>query len=130
MLAVSGDGKIYLEAHPDVYHKDPDPYTEVKTLADESNLTDFIDWNKVADVLQQKPGFAVQVGTRDDYKTRLNSWLENDAASDHSTSGQPAGTPPAPALAPVSPAAPAAQPDNGQAPVVDGLAPVVPVNVQ
>lgn len=137
MLAESSDGKIYLEAHPDVYHKDPDPYTEVKTLADESNLTDFIDWNKVADVLQQKPGFAVLVGTRDDYKTRLNSWLQDDAASGDQAPGQPAGTPPAPALAPVSPAvvptgpaAPAAQPNDGQVPIVDGLAPVTPVNVQ
>lgn len=126
MLAMSKDGKIYLEAHPDVYHKDPDPYTEVKTLADENNLTDFIDWNKVADVLQQKPGFAVLVGTRDDYKSRLHSWLQEDAPA--GDAARPAVLQSSPVMAPVTPAAPASQPQGGQVPIVDGLAPVRPLN--
>ncbi|MFP5344777.1 MAG: L,D-transpeptidase, partial [Gammaproteobacteria bacterium] len=62
LLAQLPDGRIFLEAHPDVYKRGGNPLKRVQHLAAEAEITEIIDWEKVAQVLKQKEGLAREVG--------------------------------------------------------------------
>lgn len=81
LMAELPDGRIYIEAHPDVYHKDGDALAEVKAQAAAANITDFIDWDKVSQVLAKREGFAIRVGMRGEDKSDLTDWINGKDAS-------------------------------------------------
>jgi L,D-transpeptidase ErfK/SrfK len=60
-VALTSQGRIYLEVHPDVYRKKVDPMTWVQSLVMSHRLQDCIDWPKVIDVLKAKEGVARDV---------------------------------------------------------------------
>lgn len=64
LLAQLPDGRIFLEAHPDVYKQGGNPLQRVQELAAEADITELIDWEKVAQVIKQKEGLAREVGAQ------------------------------------------------------------------
>ena len=60
-MALTTQGKIYLEAHPDIYRKKFDAMAWVQALVKSHNLYDRIDWHKVVLVLKGKTGIAQDV---------------------------------------------------------------------
>lgn len=60
-MALTTQGKIYLEAHPDIYRKKFDAMAWVEALAKSHRLHDRIDWSKAALVLKGKTGIAQDV---------------------------------------------------------------------
>lgn len=64
LLAQLPDGRIFLEVHPDVYKRVGNPLKGVQKLAAEAEITEMIDWEKVAQVIKQKEGLAREVGAQ------------------------------------------------------------------
>lgn len=60
-VAVSDEGKIFLEVHRDIYGKIKDPKAETKKLIEQKNVLDKIDWQKVEIVLTEKLGIAEDI---------------------------------------------------------------------
>ncbi|MEO8681577.1 MAG: L,D-transpeptidase family protein [Vicinamibacterales bacterium] len=61
VLVAEIDGQVFVEAHADVYRLAPDPAAYVRNYADMRGLTERIDWQAVAAVLQQPRGLAIDV---------------------------------------------------------------------
>lgn len=75
LMAVS-NGRVYLEAHPNVYKKTENPYAEVLAIAEKNHISDNIDWQKVAQVMKTQDGIAQDVSRQSlPFGTRLLSWL-------------------------------------------------------
>ena len=60
-LAVTPEGRIYLEAHPDIYQKKVPALDYLKDLAQHYQLSDRIDWDKVPAILKAREGIAQEV---------------------------------------------------------------------
>jgi len=60
-IAVTPEGRVYLEVHPNIYHWEFNPKEYVQDMADFYQITDRIDWNKVPPVLKAKEGIARDV---------------------------------------------------------------------
>jgi L,D-transpeptidase ErfK/SrfK len=60
-LAVTPEGRIYLEAHPDIYQKKVPAMDYLKDLAQQYQLSDRIDWDKVPAILKTREGIALEV---------------------------------------------------------------------
>lgn len=60
-MALTTQGRIYLEVHPDVYRKMIDAMAWVQSLVRSHRLEDRVDWPKVAEVLKAKEGVARDV---------------------------------------------------------------------
>jgi L,D-transpeptidase ErfK/SrfK len=60
-LAVTSQGKIFLEAHPNTYQKPFSYLNHVHTLARKNGLSDQIDWTKVEAVLIERNGIAEEI---------------------------------------------------------------------
>lgn len=60
-MALTRDGRIFLEAHPNIYHHKIDYLGCVKKVARSHNLEDRIDWQKVKTILKIKEGIAKDV---------------------------------------------------------------------
>ncbi len=60
-LAVTPEGRIYLEVHPDIYATDFKPMEYLKNLAQQHQLTERIDWPKVPPILKAKEGIAQEI---------------------------------------------------------------------
>jgi L,D-transpeptidase ErfK/SrfK len=60
-LAVTPEGRIYLEVHPDIYQKKLNPMEYLKELADHYQLGDRLDWDKAPAILKAKEGIAQDV---------------------------------------------------------------------
>ncbi|MDX1252680.1 MAG: L,D-transpeptidase family protein [Gammaproteobacteria bacterium] len=56
------DGRIFLEAHRDVYKKGGDPLKTVQDAAQSQGLAGMMDWEKVEEVIRKKEGLAREVG--------------------------------------------------------------------
>ena len=63
LLAVTGDGRILLEVHRDIYKKGIDPAQTVRDLAEANGLSQAIDWPKVDAVIAAQDGLAEEVGS-------------------------------------------------------------------
>ena len=68
-MALTRQGRIYLEAHPNIYDEKLDYLDYVKKLADSYQLDSRIDWQKVDHVLKIKEGLAKDV-TKDPVPTK------------------------------------------------------------
>lgn len=60
-MALTTQGRIYLEVHPDIYRKKIDAMVWVQSLVKSHRLEDRIDWPKVAEVIKAKEGVARDV---------------------------------------------------------------------
>ncbi len=65
LLAQLDDGRIFVEANPDIYGLAPDSLHDLQTLADSSDIGNLIDWQRVKDALERKDGLAREVTARD-----------------------------------------------------------------
>jgi L,D-transpeptidase ErfK/SrfK len=63
-MALTAQGRIFLEAHPDIYRKKLDFMALVKDLAQKNQLVERIDWDRVPKILKAKEGIAQDI-TRD-----------------------------------------------------------------
>ncbi|MDP3678973.1 MAG: hypothetical protein Q8R23_07790, partial [Methylotenera sp.] len=61
LLLAESDGRIFIEAHRDIYHKVDVLLDALKQMAYDAMLSDQIDWSRAADVLEQKDGVARDV---------------------------------------------------------------------
>jgi L,D-transpeptidase ErfK/SrfK len=60
-VALTPEGRIYLEAHPDIYHTQFKSLEYLQELAQRYQLTDRIDWDKVGPILKAREGIARDV---------------------------------------------------------------------
>ncbi len=60
-LAVTDDGRVFLEVHGDAYGKIGGLHKIAKNLIDKENLTNKVDWKKVNNVVKNKSGVAEEV---------------------------------------------------------------------
>jgi L,D-transpeptidase ErfK/SrfK len=65
LLAQLDDGRIFVEANPDISGLEPDSLHDLHTLADSSDLGNLIDWQRVKDALERKDGLAREVTARE-----------------------------------------------------------------
>ena len=55
-LAVTDDGRVFLEVHDDVYSKSTDLAAEARQLVEKRKLSELVDWEKFNTVVHQKRG--------------------------------------------------------------------------
>ena len=60
-IALTPEGRVYLEAHPNIYQWEFNPKEYVEDMADYYQIRDRIDWDKVPDILKAKEGIAREV---------------------------------------------------------------------
>lgn len=60
-LAVTEDGRVFLEVHHDTYNKSADLVAEARRMVDKQKLTAVIDWDKFKSVVNQKSGVAEDI---------------------------------------------------------------------
>lgn len=60
-VAVTGEGRVFLEVHPDFYNKKKNLETEVKRLITTNDAESRVDWNKIKISLKLKSGKAEDV---------------------------------------------------------------------
>ena len=63
-MALTAEGRIFLEAHPDIYQREIAFMAVVKDLARKNQLEDRIDWDRVPKILKAREGIAQDI-TRD-----------------------------------------------------------------
>jgi len=60
-LAVTEEGRVFLEVHRDAYNKNTKLQNTARQLIEKQNISDKVDWNKVESVIKQKAGLAIDV---------------------------------------------------------------------
>ena len=60
-LAVTPEGRVYLEVHPNIYQWEFNPKEYVQDMAEYYQISDRIDWDKVPAILKAKEGIAREV---------------------------------------------------------------------
>lgn len=60
-LAVTEDGRVFLEVHNDVYSKSTGLAAEAMQLVEKQKLAEFVDWEKLKAVVQRKSGVAEDI---------------------------------------------------------------------
>jgi len=65
LLAQLDDGRIFVEANPDISGQETDSLDDLHTLADSSDIGKMIDWQRVKDALERKDGLAREVTASD-----------------------------------------------------------------
>src|SRR5262249_39343641 len=61
LLARLDDGRIFVEADPDIYEREPNPIGDLEALADSRNLSKMIDWRQVRETVERRDGLAREV---------------------------------------------------------------------
>ena len=60
-VAISEEGRVFLEVHADIYGKINDMAAETKRLIDEAEVTNKVDWQKIGIMLKEKSGIAEDI---------------------------------------------------------------------
>ena len=60
-LAVTGEGRVFLEVHRDVYGKSSGLATEARHLIERRNLSKRVDWRKVESMVRHTSGIAEDI---------------------------------------------------------------------
>ena len=60
-LALTPQGRVYLEANPNIYEWELHSLEWVKDMAEYYNITDRIDWDKVKPILKTRSGLAQDI---------------------------------------------------------------------
>jgi len=61
LLVARIGGRLFLEAHQDIYGKQPSVEPELRQLAESENLASQIDWTLAGDIIRKQPGIARDV---------------------------------------------------------------------
>ncbi len=61
LLAQLDDGRIFVEANPDIYNLESDPIGDLEALADSRNLRKMVDWRQVRKTVERRDGLAREV---------------------------------------------------------------------
>jgi L,D-transpeptidase ErfK/SrfK len=64
LLVAVVQGRVYIEAHPDAYHRAPVTMMRLQEEADRLSAAEIIDWSLAADALALKEGVAVDASLR------------------------------------------------------------------
>jgi lipoprotein-anchoring transpeptidase ErfK/SrfK len=60
-LAVTKEGRVFLEVHRDVYGKSSGLATEARLLIEKQKLSELVDWKKVESIVRLKSGIAEEI---------------------------------------------------------------------
>lgn len=60
-LAVTPEGRVFLEAHPDIYQKKVSAMEYLRNLAESYQLGDRLDWDQVPAILKAREGIAQEI---------------------------------------------------------------------
>ena len=60
-LAVTENGRVFLEVHNDVYNKSVNLVEEARQMVEKQKLSESVDWEKLRSVVKQKRGIAVDI---------------------------------------------------------------------
>lgn len=60
-LAVTENGRVFLEVHRDIYRRSADLVAEAKKMVEKQKLSDLVDWGKFKSVLKNKSGVAEDI---------------------------------------------------------------------
>lgn len=60
-LAVTEEGRVFLEVHRDVYSKSNNLASEARSLIEKQNLSGQVDWQKVESIVRLKAGIAEDI---------------------------------------------------------------------
>lgn len=69
-VAVTEAGRVFLEAHPDVYGKIDDLMSQAAWLIEERGLAEGVDWDKVGRVVRERSGAAEDVTAATEHSLR------------------------------------------------------------
>ena len=60
-LAVTENGRVFLEVHRDVYNKSANLVSEARQMVEKQRLSEFVDWEKFKSVVKKKSGIAEDI---------------------------------------------------------------------
>ncbi len=60
-LAVTGNGRVFLEVHHDVYKRSSSLISEARQMIENQKLSEMVDWEKIKSVVKQKSGVAEDI---------------------------------------------------------------------
>lgn len=60
-LAVTGDGRVFMEVHQDAYKKSANLVAEARQMVEKQKLSRLVDWEKFKSVVRQKSGVAEDI---------------------------------------------------------------------
>jgi len=60
-IAVSNEGRVFLEVHKDIYGKVKDLNVEVRGLIEKAGIADKVNWHKVDIILKERSGIAEDI---------------------------------------------------------------------
>ena len=60
-LAVTGDGRVFLEVHHDAYKRSVNLVAEARQMVEKQKLSKLVDWEKFKSVVEQKSGVAEDI---------------------------------------------------------------------
>jgi L,D-transpeptidase ErfK/SrfK len=60
-LAVTENGRVFLEVHHDIYKRSADLVSEARQMVEKQRLSELVDWEKFKTVLKQKSGVAEDI---------------------------------------------------------------------
>lgn len=60
-LAVTGNGRVFLEVHHDAYKKNANLVAEARAMVEKQKLSELVDWSKFEAVVRQKSGVAEDI---------------------------------------------------------------------
>jgi L,D-transpeptidase ErfK/SrfK len=60
-LAVTENGRVFLEVHRDVYNKSAGLAAEARQMVEKQKLSDSVDWKKLESVVNKKSGVAEDI---------------------------------------------------------------------
>jgi L,D-transpeptidase ErfK/SrfK len=60
-LAVTENGRVYIEVHHDVYNKSASLAVEARKMIEKQKLSNVIDWEKFKAVVENKQGIAEDI---------------------------------------------------------------------
>ncbi len=64
LLARRADGTVWLEVHPDIYHRGDEPWQELLREAQREGVLGELDWSRVGQVMEREEGIARPVHLR------------------------------------------------------------------
>jgi L,D-transpeptidase ErfK/SrfK len=83
LLALLDDGRIFVEANPDAYHKAPNTFEDLRAAANSNMISGAIDWHRVEQALRRRDGLAHDVSIASARKSGGAAWQMAAAKSSY-----------------------------------------------
>ncbi len=74
LLALLDDGRIFVEANPDAYHKAPNTFEDLRAAAKSNMISGAIDWHRAEQALRRRDGLAHDVSIASARKSGGAAW--------------------------------------------------------